>query len=234
VAKTEQFYEHYDLTAPVLMAFPNLFVPKPIAGKGDPMYSANFIMGPDHPDLDPIKRHIVKLAKQKWPNVDMSQVHIPLKSGTVLADKRIADLRKKAVAAGKDPDAITPDGEYQRGKVVINPTKAIKTREGKPLQPPALSAIVNGRIIDLDTPELRAQYEKQFFFGAEVLARINFGTYDGNGSTIQDGVTSYLDMVLATGKGERLGGGPRAASEVFSGYVGSYSAEDPTGLGLSI
>lgn len=218
-------YENYTLTAPALMAFPNLLVPKQVAGKGDPKYSANFVLDAGHPDLAAIKKLIVKIAQQRFPGIDVSTLSIPLKSGNVLADKRIADLKKKAAVAGKDPSAIVSDGEYQRGKVVINASSGAD-------RPPSLSAIVNGKIVDLDSEVLRQQYGKQFFFGAEVLAQINFATYEGNGSTIPNGVTAYLSMVLATGKGERMGGGPRAASEVFSGYVGSYSAEDPTGLSI--
>jgi len=42
-------------------------------------------------------------------------------------------------------------------------------------------------------------------------------------------VTAYLNMVCVTEKGPKLAGGGQSASEVFKGYIGTTSQEDPTG-----
>lgn len=225
MAKNNNVYENYTLTAPVLMAFPNLITPKQVAGKGDPKFSANFVIAADHPDLAAIKSVVTRIAATRWPGRPVAEIQIPLKSGTVMADKRLKQLQDKARADGKDPAAVVSDGEYQRGKVVVTATSGED-------RPPSLSVILNGKIVDLEDPALKVQHKDKFFFGAEVLAQINFATYDGNGSTIPDGITAYLSMVLSTGKGERIGGGQKPASEVFKGYAGSYSAEDPLALGV--
>lgn len=203
----------YALLRPVILAHPALFEPKQFKknGKptGEPKYSGTFVLPADSEDLKAMKTLAAKVARAKWPTRNFADLKFPFASGDKLADQRKAK-------SGKD------DGEYQRGKVVVQSRSKFA---------PRLAVIENGKIVDLDDDALKAKYKGKFFFGAEVLAEFNFVAYEGGANP--DGVTAYMNLVLATGKGTRIAGGS-AASEVFKGYMGSASAEDPTGGGSSV
>ena len=83
-------------------------------------------------------------------------------------------------------------------------------------------------MVDYEGPAIALNIKK-FFFGAEVYAQVNLVAYKGVGAN-PDGVTAYLNMVVATGKGTRITSA-KSASEVFSGYAGRVSDEDPTAGG---
>lgn len=191
---------------PVILAHPHLFEAQAYKAngkeKGEPKFGANLVLTPG-PELDEMKKKAAAVAKAKWPTRALSELKFPFASGDKLADKRKAK-------SGKD------DGDYQRGKVVINARSKYR---------PRLAIVANGRIVDLEDDAAIAQHKAKFFFGAEVLAELNFVAYE---NPEKDGVTAYLNLVLATGKGTRIAGGA-SASEVFKGYAGSVSAEDPTG-----
>lgn len=199
----------YNLTLPVLMGLSNLLEPKAFQknGKpqGEPRYSSNLILSAEHPDLKPMKELAAKLAKQRWPDKPFSELAFPFLSGDKLADKR--------KAKGKS------DAEHLRGTVVLNPKSKYQ---------PRLSYLENGKIIDLETDTAIQMAKGKFYNGVEVLAQLNFIPYDPIGENAKGGVTAYLNMILSTGKGKRLSGG-QSASEVFKGYIGAPSAEDPTG-----
>ena len=204
----------FALTVPVLMSFPTLFEPKRFKrnGKesGEPKYSANLNFEKDNPDLAAIRPIVGQIAKAKWPGRDFKTeiagglFKLPFTKGDKLADDRKA----------KNPDK--DDGEFQRDKVVIIARSKYQ---------PSLSVVDGGRIIDLEEEALIAKYRDKFFFGALVLAEFNFVAYEGGNGP--DGVTGYLNKILATGKGTKLSSGSSGA-DVFRGYVGSVSAEDPT------
>lgn len=196
----------FNLTAPVVMAFPNLFVPKAFKGTngkelGDAKYSGNFIFPPDSPDLKDMKALAVKIARASRPTADLKTLAFPFRSGDKLADA--AKAKKK-------------DGEYQRGKVVISARSKYQ---------PKLANFQNGKIVDLDE-QGQERFKSQFYPGVLVYVSFNFVWHDEVGGN-PAGVNAYLQTVLTTNKGERLAGG-KTASEVFSGYVGNVSAEDPT------
>ena len=131
------------------------------------------------------------------------------------------DLKTLHFPFKKAEDVGEKDRERATGHIVL----ATKTP-----RPAKLSIIQNGKVIDLPnaTEDERAAAAKHFFRGAEVYASINFKAYEGMG----DGVTAYLQHILSTGKGEKIAGG-RSGSEVFGGYIGITSDEDPTsGTGL--
>lgn len=201
----------YNLTFPVtLMTFGNsLLEAKPYMknGKpqGEPKYSANFVFNADHPDLKAMKELAAKLARQKWPDKLFTELAFPFTSGDKLADKR--------KAKGKD------EGNDLRGKVVMN----IKSK-----YEPRLAYLENGKIIDLETDTAKQMAKGKFYSGVEVLAQFNFVVYDPIGENAKGGVTVYLNMVLSTNKGKKLAGSSKSASDVFKGYVGSVSTEDPT------
>lgn len=196
----------YAFTTPAIMIHPTLFEPKKFKSKGkesgEPKYGANFVMERDSADLAAMKTLAAKIARAKWPDVDFKTLHFPFASGDKLADAR--------KAKGKS------DGEFQRGKVILVSRSKFK---------PRLSGKENGAVVDYDgDAELRAK--GKFFFGAEALAQVNFVAYDKVGAN-PPGVAAYLNLVYVNGKGTRLGGGAPAA-EVFKGYMGSVTDEDPT------
>lgn len=199
----------YTLTSPAILLFANLLEPKPFIknGKqqGEPKYSASLVFTAEHPDLKAMKEKAASLARTKWPDKPFSELAFPFSNGEKQADKR--------KAKGKD------DGEFLRGQVVLKSSSKYE---------PRLSVLIGGRIVDLETEALKALHKKLFYNGVEVLGQLNFVAYDPIGENAKGGVTAYLNMVLSTGKGKRLSGGA-TASEVFKGYVGSVSAEDPTG-----
>lgn len=203
---TEQAIDgKFAITNPVILAHPHLFEAVAYKSngkeKGEPKFGGNLIITPG-PELDALKAKAAAVAKAKWPTRALGDLKFPFASGDKLADKRKAK-------SGKD------DGAYQRGKVVINAKSKYR---------PRLAIVANGRIVDLEDEAAIAQHKSKFFFGAEVLAEVNFVAYE---NPEKDGVTAYLNLVLATGKGTRIAGGA-SASEVFKGYQGSVSAEDPT------
>lgn len=199
----------FNLTSPAVLLFPNLLEPKPFMkngkAQGEPKYSASLIFEAENPDLKAMKEKVTSLARMRWPDKPFSELAFPFSNGDKNADKR--------VAKGKQ------DGEHLRGKVLMKSSSKYE---------PRLSVLVDGKLVDLDTDMLKAAHKGKFYNGVEVLAQINFVPYDPIGENAKGGVTAYLNMVVSTGKGKRLSGGA-TASEVFKGYVGGISAEDPTG-----
>ena len=207
---TEAIDGIYNLTQPVVMSFPQLFEAKAFQknGKqaGEAKYSANFNFPNDSADLKAIKTLAAKLARAKWPDKPFGDLVFPFTPGDKLADQR--------EEKGKN------DGDFMRGKTVVSARSKFE---------PRLSYIEKGKIIELETETAKLAAKSKFYPGVEVLAQFNLVAYDGVGQN-KGGVTAYLNMVLSTNKGARIAGG-QTASEVFKGYVGAVSAEDPTAPG---
>jgi|SRR5882672_882077 len=198
----------YTLTSPAIMMFPVLFEKKPYIKNGKevskPRFSAQFIIDADSPDVKGMKEVVASLARSKWPDKKFSDMKLPFQDGTKAADKRKA----------KDKD----DAEWQRGKLIMNTKSYTDVR---------LCVLENGKIVDLESAAMIALHKDKFYQGVEVLAQFNFSAYDASAEDSKDGITTYLNMVLSLNKGTRRSGG-RSSSEVFKGYVGTISAEDPT------
>ncbi|AXC68248.1 DUF2815 domain-containing protein [Salmonella enterica subsp. diarizonae serovar 59:z10:-] len=47
-------------------AFPAFFKPKAVNGEGEPRFNGLFIMPPDHPQLDELRKAMKQVAKEKW------------------------------------------------------------------------------------------------------------------------------------------------------------------------
>ncbi|MDR3562025.1 MAG: DUF2815 family protein [Negativicutes bacterium] len=203
----------YDLTAPVIIAHPTLITPRPFQEngkpKGDPVYSGDLVFPADSQELIALKELAKKAVRESCPGQKLSNFIFPFKDGTLLADARKA----KCEAADKKPD-----GEYQRGQVVL------KT---KSKFPPGLAGIENGKIVDYDTEEKKVKAADKFFFGAEVLATVAFVAYAPIGEN-KGYVSAYLNAVFTTGKGTKLAGQAPSTAARFKGYVGSVSQDDPT------
>ncbi len=196
----------FNLTKPLTLTFPNLFKARPFKrnGKeiGEPKFDGSFLLDADSDDLKAMKALCVKIARAARPSADLKTLAFPFKSGDKLADK--------AKEKGKD-------NEVSRGKVVIAARSKYQ---------PKLAVFEAGKILDLEDETMIARFKSRFYPGVLCYAQFNFVWYDevGNG---QAGVNAYLNMVLSTGKGTRLGAN-RSAASVFSGYVGNVSEVDPT------
>lgn len=199
----------YNLTQPAVLLFTEtLFEAKPFIKNGKPKgeakFGCNVILSPTHADIEGMKQTAAKVARARWPDKAFTELKFPFTPGDKSADKRKAN--------GKN------DAEHLRGQIVINTKSKYQ---------PRLSVIDNGKIIDLDTDLLKAAHKSKFYNGVEALIQLNFVAYEKGDEDAKDGVTAYLNIVVSTGKGKRLSGGA-TASDVFKGYVGSVSAEDPT------
>lgn len=199
----------YNTTVPAVMAFPALHEAKQYMkdgkAKGEPKFGATFIFNPASPDIAGMKKKAAEVARARWPNVALADVKFPFLRGDQAADKR----KEKA---GKD------DADFMRGMIVLKANSKY---------PPALSGIEGGKIVDFDNDMARTANKAKFYFGVEVLAQVNFVAYESDDDT--KGVTAYLNMVLTTNKGKKLGGTRPSAQQSFSGYVGTYSTDNPIG-----
>lgn len=193
----------------------------------DKKFSADFILSQDDPDLLTIKRAVIDEVKRVFsaeyiqamtacsqggqkPTVSGmlgylgGRLNLPLTDGTVKADAR--------VALGKT------DGEYARGKTVLHTS----SREASP---PALGGVVNGRVIDYATADQRAMNAGQFYFGVEAYFKVNVKAY--NASSTVRGVSAYLQTVVTTNTGDRIGPQGASATEDFGHVSGHVSAVNP-------
>lgn len=212
----------YQINSPALLAHPHVLEPVPFKDargkiKGDPKYSALFVLKNDHPDIGPMKFMILAVAKAKWPDKDIiaevkaGNLKMPFASGDKIADKRVAKLK----AAGKEDDQR---GDFQRGCTVFKSSSQY---------PPGLGVLVNKVLVDV-TPDNKALHKGAFYFGTECFGRLSFKAYDAINEDGKPGVTAYLDMVVSLNRGKALAG-RKSAAEAFKGVAGSLSAEDPTG-----
>lgn len=216
----------FNLTVPVVLAHPHLLEAVKFKGKngketGEPKYSGSFIFPENNPDIGGLKAKALAVGKAKWPGRDLvadakeRTFAFPFSNGNALIQKRIKTLKDK----NKE---YTGDADFQKDAIVLKSSSKFQ---------PRLSIIENGKVIDL-TEETIKVHKNKFYFGVFALAQFNFVAYDGVGQN-PDGVTAYLNMVLSLNRGEKLTSGGPSAAEVFAGYAGSLSGEDPTtGLGM--
>lgn len=219
--------ERFTTLEPVPMAYPHVVVPHVFkrAGKptGDPFYSGDFCFKPDSEELKQIKAIWQRLCEESFPGrlareagerkaakaaglpAPTNHLRFPIQDGTALANE---DKKK----------------EFLRGFAVIS-AKAYGDRA------PRLSGFANGAMVNYDDDAKKA-HEKEFYAGVEVLVQFYFKTYEGTGkgeNKGRDGIAARLNMVFTTNKGKKFptGSGPNPA-EVFKGYQGKPSPEDPT------
>lgn len=206
---SEQNEGVYTLTEPTTLTFPNLLEAKAVQVKGkasgEPKYSSNFEFDPESEDLKALKAKAVAVARAKWPGRDLKELSFPFTSGDKLAEKAKAKSK---------------DREFSRGKIVVTARSKYQ---------PRLSVVEGGKIVDLEGDAIKAR-GRVFYSGVSALAQFNLVAYDGVGNN-PDGVTAYLNMAVSLNKGAKLAGGASAA-EVFKGYIGTASDEDPTGADL--
>jgi hypothetical protein len=210
----------YTFKAPIRAGFSNIVSARQFQkegqNKGDPRFDATFLLAPDSPDLialkdlviaeahalNPGKRLVARRLTQEELDAGAVEITVPWKDGTHLANK--------AKEAGKDQ-------EFFRGMVAIKASSKYA---------PALSGIEGGKIIEYTNPEARATLDKLFYSGAFMIPHVALHSYKARDDK-PGGVGLYLNAVCFIKHGPRLGGQRVNAAEVFKGYAGTVSAEDP-------
>jgi len=213
----------FEITSPVTLAFPGLFVATkfkdPATGReaNEPTFDGTFLFAPDHPDLPAIRSALMQVASDTWPSAQFSDPSKPgfmeldwaLKSGDAMADA--------AKTKGKD-------AEHFRGFYVMRAHSFDK-------YPPGLGCVINGQLRDVPrSGEERITFQKYFYGGVNVLGQIGFRGYQvGNN---KPGVTAYLQVVCSLGTGDHNskleGGGGKSASSLFSKHIGHVTDVSPS------
>lgn len=188
---------------------------------GDPKFSASFVIAPEHPDFVAIKTAVFTLLKENLPgkklvfgrrltqeeaNAGAMEVNVPWRKG----EEEIARLTE----AKKD---FKP--EMYAGKMIVKASSKYQ---------PALGILEKGGLKSLTTDEaIKVHKNSHFYSGAYYLPKFSLNFYAAKGRD-PGGVNLFLDGVIFIKNGERIGGKSRTAAEMFSGYVGKISQEDPT------
>jgi hypothetical protein len=220
VARKENIEFHTKSPIPVVFSAlvePRAFADEKSGRKGEPKYSGTLLFDNDSEDLKAFKDACVRAAKAQWPNLDIvaevkaKRLRVPWLSGEQFQAKRQAKTEKAGKEYNPQPD------EWSNGKVLV--------RAGSKNQP-ALGYVVNGKGVDLvDEGSILANKGK-FYSGALSFVQLNIVAYEAIDEYSSPGVTAYLQRVLTTGKGEKIGG-VRSASETFSAYLGKVSDVNP-------
>jgi len=206
----------FQLTQPVILANPQLDVPKPYKDpvtkkeSGEPKYTARLVFDPASSDFGELKNMVAAAAKAKHPGVSFKELAFPFKSG----DTAIEESKKKLAKTDKKYDGRL---DYLAGKVYVQCRSQFA---------PVMAGIVNGKLVDIAS-DAAALILKTFFGGAQVYAVLKVNAYDAVGSN-KAGVQIFLNELMATGQGKKLPGGTRSAASTFAGVAGKMSAEDPT------
>jgi hypothetical protein len=205
----------YTLTAPTPMDQPILFKAEPVVKGGKPKYSGKFLFALTHKDLGEIKKLVIQCAQTKFPGKDIvsewraGRFAVPFETGEQFNTRRVSKVDDK----GKAKTAI----EHLNGMTILTARSDFQ---------PQLGVVENGGVVDI-TEVNQVQFQSRFYPGVEVLGQIELSAYDAVGNGVP-GVNAYLNVVLSTGKGKRLGSAGRPASDVFSGYMGQASTTNPT------
>ena len=206
----------FQTTTPLLLIYPQFDEPKPYVdprtkkASGEARYSVRLVMDPNSDDFKTLKALAIGAAKAKFPGMALKELKFPFRNGDAAIAERKAELEK----AGK---------EYMGTLDALAGMIFIPCRSKFP---PTMGTVAPGKIVDID-PADKPAINKAFFSGALAYAVMKVNAYEKVG-TNPPGVNIYLNEILATGQGKRLGG-PRSVSHSFAGVVGHLSAEDPTG-----
>ena len=155
----------------------------------------------DKDDLTALSAKAIAVAKASFPGQD-------IKAMLTSRFKRTDEIIAEKQAAEKD---------YSRYKPGMWVLKAWSNN------PPSLAYNKDGKATNV-TEATRALVSDVFYHGCWVALGLNFAAYNKNGNR---GITAYVDMAAKVKDDVRFGG--RDAAEAFKGYIGTVSAEDPTG-----
>jgi len=213
--------------------------------KGDPKYGASFIIEPAFIDkdgkqvIDPasdlgkLQAEVARMLKAKHPGkkliIGRRMTQEELDSGAAVEVNVPWQKGEKLVAAmkGKDGGPASEDKKAEAlklyaGKIVL---------KGSSKYRPAIDAIEPGTgkllaFTGLEEGVIKAQASKFFYSGAFFLPTFSLNYYDGDEGK-PSGVSLYLNALLFTKGGERIGGRTHNPAEAYKGYIGKISQEDP-------
>lgn len=180
-------------------------------GKGDPYWSARFIIARDHPDLPGLKAAITEVTKKKHPNNYADQLKafaakdkLPIHDGDLLASK--------------------PYGAPYAGNLYVSARNNAETDA---------APTVFAAEIDPATGERRAvkSINDPYFpySGAYVDVKLTLFCYNQGGG---QGVGARISGIAFREHGERLAGGAVAAASDFE-KIPETAATKPTGKGAA-
>ncbi len=151
---------------------------------------------PDDTRVAEIKKLMAAEAKKAFPNTPISELRFPLASGATL------------MAKGKNL--------WAEGKVWLTIKKPLKKQDGTVIQPPLVKYRKDGHELAMtDFSVLQS--------GALVACELTFKGTKGNGSTIKDGVTCYVNSLFFARMGEPIGG----RGDIYADVEGKVSDENP-------
>jgi hypothetical protein len=204
----EQYVFQQPVRAPFLTVINPAKVGRKGQEKGDPIYSATFLLLPDSPDFTALEALFKRLANEEWPGRDMSTLKFPLTKG----DKQAADAKAK----GKN-------GEFFKGHWVLKATS--DTRRIPAL---AVRDVKGGTamIRPLDNAQREIEGKQKFYNGCFVVPVLwvkTFKSQEEGGIGAHSGVKCYLSSLCWFKDGPRIGG--TNTTEVFKAYAGAVSGE---------
>lgn len=181
----------------VRVVFPKFFAGQAEAfeGKGDPYYSASFLIVPTDPQVEALKEEIRKAARVKWPLDWENQLK-------VFAMKDKLCLHDGAMKAGKTYGAAFKGMLYASGR------NNAKTNPPIPVYDNVLDPKTNEARVITSQTDARAPYS-----GSYVNVYLNIFAYNAGGG---EGVGASIAGVQFHADGERLSGGATAKASDFA------------------
>lgn len=179
----------------VRITFPKLFKDQAEAfgGKGDPYYSASFLLAPDHPQIKELKQAIRAAAVAKWNDkadgvlkVLAAKDKLPIHDGALKSDK--------------------PYGAAYQGMLYVSARNNAKTSPPVPVYDKFIDPATGKARVITDPNDPRAPYS-----GAYVNVYLNFFGYSNEG----EGIGAGIGGVQFAADGERLSGGVAASADDF-------------------
>lgn len=214
----------YLMTTPAPMVLASVIKPRPehthnrIVYKST--YEASFLLTQEHPDWEPIRNTMRKVAMAGIPTV--AEPSFPVQRGDAMA----AEAKAKGWKGNY---------EWAPGKIILKAKAAVAKANGDPLFPPRLLVLLNNTYMKYGVEERpRAMAAPYFYNGVEVRAEFSFVAYLAasiEGVPPRGYVAVYLNEVLSLNRGERLAGGEVNPEEKWGSpmeHVGHISPIDPT------
>jgi hypothetical protein len=192
----------------VRITFPKIFKgqEEQFNNKGDPYYSASFLMEPNHPDLPALKAAIMAAATVKY----------GAKAGDMLKEFQIKDKLPVHDGALK---ASKPYGAAYQGMMYVSARNNARTNPA----PSVFDCFIDtatGKTRVIETPaDPHAPYS-----GCYVNAILNVFAYSKDGG---QGVGASIVGVQFAKDGERLAGGETASADDFEAIVPPKSEAAP-------
>jgi hypothetical protein len=192
-------------------AHPHFFEPRAIKVRGQergaPNYEVQFLFMKGNEasmaSLDECKKTCVHVARDRWPGRDIIK-----DAAEGFFKFPLKDGDKEADLFDRRNPADKGKRDYLRGTVFL-PCRSKFAPE----------------VVGPNKKEIRN--EKEIYGGCYGYLQVNIKAYEGvDGGA--DGVKAYLQMVMKSRDGDKLGGASRSASDVFGGIKDVDSTEDVT------